>query len=56
MSIDGTERIVEQVDIRILIQCTSELYSLLLSATKIHALFANLGVVTKREHLDVLRK
>jgi hypothetical protein len=52
MRIHCTERIIEQIDVSILIQSAGYLDPLLLAATKIDATLANDCLVTKRQDLQ----
>jgi hypothetical protein len=49
VSIDSTEDIIQQVDIRFLIHSCSQLHSLLLTSTKIDSTLTNLCLVTMRQ-------
>jgi hypothetical protein len=49
VSIDSTEDIIQQVDIRFLIHSCSQLDSLLLTSTKIDSTLTNLCLVTMRQ-------
>jgi hypothetical protein len=54
VGINSAERVIKEIDVCILVQCTSKLNTLLLTAAKIYAPLADLSTVSIRQHLKIL--